>query len=501
MAIENASAWAAFSRAVVAARSTTLRGLFAGDSSRLGRWTITSADISLDLSRQFITDDVFDAFIALYAERDVASHIDDMLKGRVVNTTENRAVTHGRSRRAPREHLRRAFDLSRSIRSGALHGATGLPFTHVINIGIGGSDLGPALVARALADYCDGPEVSFVSNIDASDLDDVVSRADPATTLCVISSKTMTTIETMTNAERARAWIAEAVGTEAATSHFVAITAAPEVASAWGVGRDRILEIDESIGGRFSVSSAMGFPAMVAVGPTHFEAFLDGMQAMDDNLCSASVEKNLSALHALTVLANATALHLQSHAIVPYAHRLARLPGYLQQVVMESNGKSVDLDGDAVGSTSPVVWGSTGTNGQHAFFQMLHQGTFVVPVDFIVVESAHGAGTDPVRDHAQEVLNVNARAQADALAFGRTLEETIASGVSAGDAPHRVFTGNRPSTTITLSELTPKRLGALLALYENSVAVQGWLWGINSFDQYGVELGKSVALRLLQEKP
>ena len=354
----------------------------------------------------------------------------------------------------------------------------------VVNIGIGGSDLGPAMAYRALRSHRDGPECRFVSNIDPADLDEAISGLDPAETVFVVSSKTFTTQETMHNAARAREWVRAAVG-GAWASHFIAATANPAQAIEWGVAPDRVLEFWDWVGGRFSVSSVIGFPVMVAIGPDRFAEMLDGMRTMDEHFASASLGANLPVVHALTTYANAVVFGRHTTAVVPYSNDLARFPAFLQQLVMESNGKSVTADGlDVMWPTSPIVWGDAGTNGQHAFFQLLHQGTRIVPVEFIGVRAPMGSDTD-----AHDMLVANMLAQAAALALGRPV----------ADEPHRVFPGNRPSTTIFLDELSPRALGELIALHEHSTAVQGWLFGVNSFDQWGVELGKELANDLLPE--
>ncbi|NBU38810.1 MAG: glucose-6-phosphate isomerase [Actinobacteria bacterium] len=423
--------------------------------------------------------------MALAELRGVPAHRDAMFRGDIVNATEGRKVLHvalrarGGSREADQaaEQMARARALADELRRQPT-------VRTVVNIGIGGSDLGPAMAYRALRSHRDGPECRFVSNIDPADLDEAISGLDPAETVFVVSSKTFTTQETMHNAARAREWVRAAVGGSWG-SHFVAATANPAQAVEWGVAPDRVLEFWDWVGGRFSVSSVIGFPVMVAIGPDRFAEMLDGMRTMDEHFASAPLGANLPVVHALVAYANAVVFGRHTTAVVPYSNDLARFPAFLQQLVMESNGKSVtDGGNDVMWPTSPIVWGDAGTNGQHAFFQLLHQGTRIVPVEFIGVRAPMGSDTD-----AHDMLVANMLAQAAALALGRPV----------ADEPHRVFPGNRPSTTIFLDELSPRALGELIALHEHSTAVQGWLFGVNSFDQWGVELGKELANDLLPE--
>jgi len=463
----------------------TLAGAFASDPSRAERFTMSVGRIRADFSMQHVSSDLMSALVALAELRGVPAHRDAMFRGDVVNATEGRKVLHvalrarGGSREADKaaEQMARARALADELRRQPT-------VRTVVNIGIGGSDLGPAMAYRALRSHRDGPECRFVSNIDPADLDEAISGLDPAETVFVVSSKTFTTQETMHNAARAREWVRAAVG-GAWASHFVAATANPAQAIEWGVAPDRVLEFWDWVGGRFSVSSVIGFPVMVAIGPDRFAEMLDGMRTMDEHFASASLGANLPVVHALITYANAVVFGRHTTAVVPYSNDLARFPAFLQQLVMESNGKSVTADGlDVMWPTSPIVWGDAGTNGQHAFFQLLHQGTRIVPVEFIGVRAPMGSDTD-----AHDMLVANMLAQAAALALGRPV----------ADEPHRVFPGNRPSTTIFLDELSPRALGELIALHEHSTAVQGWLFGVNSFDQWGVELGKELADDLLPE--
>lgn len=462
-----------------AAQMTTIAEMFAADVSRANWLTIDACGIHADFSRQRIDRQLFDAMLEELARLDVAGKFAQMYSGHIMNITEERAVLHVASRGtgdafAERElaqmQLRRALTLAEEIRSDDA-------IDVVINIGIGGSDLGPQMLVTALRKFCDGPIVRFVSNIDPADLDSTIEDLDPRRTVIVVSSKTFTTLETMHNAERARAWLVDAgVNWQ---DRFVAATADRDAAMAWGITPHRCLEFHDWVGGRFSVSSVIGFPVMVAVGEKAFQEFLHGMAEMDHHAAQTPLARNLPVLHGALWFMNAVIHRLPTVAVVPYSHDLRRLPAFLQQLVMESNGKGVDSDGKSVShATSPVVWGEAGTNGQHAFFQMLHQGTQVVPVEFLssVAPMGHDA-------QAHDLLIANMFAQSEALAVGR-------KGVS----PHREFPGNRPSSVLMVDVLSPERLGSLVAMYEHSVAVQGWLMGVNSFDQFGVELGKELAL-------
>jgi glucose-6-phosphate isomerase len=464
----------------------SLSELFQRDPSRSQWLTVDACGIHADFSRQRIDLSLFEALCHSADIMDIRGSFGKMTAGEIMNVTEGRSVGH-MALRAPANssalaqqaygQLERAKSLADGIRAGSVVGATGKKIETVINIGIGGSDLGPAMVTRALRRFANGPMVKFVSNIDAADLDEALHGAYPETTLFVISSKTFTTLETMHNAERARQWTQTTVSDWA--SHFVAATSHAEAELNWGIQKDRCLEFFEWVGGRFSLSSVIGFPVMCSIGGDQFTEFLAGMSDMDHHVVTAPAANNLPVVHALIWWMN-SALHvLPSVAVIPYSHDLSRLPAYLQQLIMESNGKSVGVDGRSVlGGTSPVVWGEAGTNGQHAFFQMLHQGTQVVPVEFVT--SAASLGTD---DEAQDLLFANVIAQSEALAAGRSHNE-----------PHKSFEGNRPSSVLVLDELNPRRLGSLIAMYEHSATIQGWLMGINSFDQWGVELGKVLAI-------
>jgi glucose-6-phosphate isomerase len=391
--------------------------------------------------------------------------------------------------------LRRMHALAEQVRAGAWRGHTGAPISHVINIGIGGSDLGPRMVTRALRRYADGtPEVRFVANVDGADLDAALTGLDPAQTLFIVCSKTFTTAETLANATAARTWLLNALGDDAAVGkHFVAVSTNAEAVTAFGIDEQNMLGFWDWVGGRYSLTSAIGLSIMIAVGADHFESLLSGFHDIDEHFRTAPLSANLPVLLALIGIWNRNALGYQSLAVLPYAQDLELLPAYLQQLDMESNGKSVTVDGAPVRhDTGPIVWGQPGTNGQHAFYQLLHQGTTVVPCDMIAVAT-------PLSDrHEQhDQLIANCLAQTQALAFGRSPEEVTAAGVDAHLVPHRTFPGDRPSNTMLLDELTPRTLGQLIAIYEHKVFTQGVLWSINSFDQWGVELGKTLARELL----
>ena len=461
-----------------AGKSESIAKLFAADSSRSEKFTLDACGIHADFSRQLISSELLDALLATVADVRIGAKFAAMFAGDVINTTENRRVLHTAMRAEPSANewaaqaavqRERATAFAESVRSRS-------DIDAVINIGIGGSDLGPAMATRALRPFHDGPIVRFVSNIDAADLDAALEGLDPARTLFIVSSKTFTTLETMHNAERVRAWVS-ASGTDW-TTRCAAATAHPKEALAWGIPADKIFEFSGGVGGRYSLSSVIGLPVMIAIGTENFNELLRGMREMDLHALNASPAMNLPVMHALTWFTNAVLLQLPTVAVVPYSHDLSRVPAFLQQLVMESNGKGVGIDGgELVHGTSPVVWGEPGTNGQHAFFQMLHQGTQVVPVEF--VSTVEPLGNDVV---AHDLLIANLIAQAEALASGSTTEDT-----------QRRFPGNRPNTVLLLERLDPYSLGALVAMYEHSTAVQGWLMGVNSFDQFGVELGKSMA--------
>ena len=497
--------------------ATTITQLFDADAGRFAQFSAQFDDLLYDYSKTHVTAELKALLIDLARTSDVEGRRSAMAAGDKINTTEQRAVLHialrGRADRPIRVDgrdvmpdvmatLDRFLAFADQVRDGTTGTADGRRFSDVVNIGIGGSDLGPAMAAKALTPYRDGgPAVHFVSNVDGADLADTLEGLDLATTLFVVVSKTFTTQETMANARSARAMVADALGPDAVAAHFAAVSTNQEAAAQFGIAADRIFGFWDWVGGRFSVWSAVGLSLAIAIGGNNFRAFLAGARAMDDHFLTAPLEDNLPVLMALIGYWHRSICGHASLAIVPYDQRLARLPAYLQQLDMESNGKSVAIDGTPISSTTaPVVWGEPGTNGQHAFFQLLHQGTDIIPVDFLIAAEAMPALSD---HHA--LLTANCLAQARALMVGRNLEEARAQlqeqGKSAKQAaalaPHRVFAGNRPSCLLAYRRLDPQTLGRLLALYEHKTFVQGVLWGLNSFDQFGVELGKEMAGDLL----
>jgi len=479
-----------------------IKSLFAADPARFTAFSARFGDMLLDFSKTRITTPSLALLLQLADQAGVAGRRDAMFRGDKINNTENRAVLHT-ALRAPRgasvlvdgvnvvpaihETLGRLFEYADGIRSGSVAAADGKPFTDIVNIGIGGSDLGPVMVTAALAPYHDGPRVHFVSNVDAAHLSDTLKPLDPARTLVIIASKTFTTVETMTNAQSARNWLVAALGEDAVPAHFAAVSTAVDKAAAFGIPPARVFGFWDWVGGRYSVWSAIGLPVMLAIGPENFRAFLEGAHAMDEHFRNAPFAENLPVLLALIGVWHRNACQYGARAILPYDQRLARLPAYLQQLDMESNGKSVTRDGSLVPrATGPLVFGEPGTNGQHAFYQLLHQGTDVTPCEFLIAAE----GQEPGMENHHELLIANCLGQAQALMQGRTLEE-------AGGNPHRVFPGNRPSITLAYRQLTPATLGKLVALYEHRVFTEAALWDINAFDQWGVELGKELATKLL----
>jgi glucose-6-phosphate isomerase len=489
-----------------------LRELFADDPGRAERMTFEAAGLVLDASKNRITDETLSLLCELARQVGVRERAEAMFRGERINETEDRPVLHV-ALRAPREAaivldgrdvvpdvhavLDRMTAFSERVRSGDWTGHTGRPVRAVVNIGIGGSDLGPRMAARALFAYADpGLATRFVSNVDATAFVEATRALDPAETLFVVCSKSFTTLETLTNARTARAWLVSALGDETAVArHFVAVSTNADGVAEFGIDVANMFEFWDWVGGRYSLASAVGLSLMLAIGPARFREMLDGMHAMDDHFRAAPLERNLPALLALVGIWNANFLGASTHAVLPYDEYLALFPAYLQQLDMESDGKRVDLAGRPVETaTGPVVWGQPGTDGQHAFFQLLHQGTRLVPCDFLgFLEPLHAIG----RHHA--LLYANLVAQTEALAFGKTAAEVAAEGVAPELVPHRAFPGSRPSNTILADRLTPATLGALIALYEHKVFVQGTVWGINSFDQWGVELGKTLASRVAAE--
>ncbi|MEL7528676.1 MAG: glucose-6-phosphate isomerase [Pseudomonadota bacterium] len=497
--------------------STTLRSLFADDPDRFATFSARTDDLLLDYSKTKIDSDTLAELLSLADKAGVEGRRAAMFAGEKINETEKRAVLHTALRNRSdkpvmvdgkdvmtdvRSVLDAMADFAEAIRSGELVSSTGAPFTDVVNIGIGGSDLGPVMTTLALAPYHDGPELHYVSNVDGAHIADTLEKLDPETTLIIVASKTFTTIETMTNAATARKWIASALGEEAVGKHFAAVSTALDKVAAFGIDSARVFGFWDWVGGRYSIWSAIGLPLMIAIGPDAFSDFLEGAHAMDVHFQEAPLEGNLPVLMALIGVWHRDVLGYGARAVLPYDQRLSRLPAYLQQLDMESNGKRVKLDGSPVDmDTGPLVWGEPGTNGQHAFYQLLHQGTTVIPCEFLIAKEGH---EDDLRHH-HELLTANCLAQSEALMLGRTLEEArtilAASGMPEGDverlAPHKVFPGDRPSFTLVYDKLTPYALGRLIALYEHRVFVEGVIWGINSFDQWGVELGKELATALL----
>jgi glucose-6-phosphate isomerase len=506
------TAWTALRTHHEKIREIHLRSLFSDDPSRGDRLALEAAGLYLDYSKNRVTDETLRLLIDLAQAADLRRRIDAMFAGEKINVTERRAVLHV-ALRAPRGQrivvdgedvvpgvhavLDRMADFSSRVRSGAWTGFTGKPIRHVINIGIGGSDLGPVMAYEALRHYSDRRlTFGFVSNVDGADFVEATRDLDPAETLFIISSKTFTTLETLTNAHAARDWSLRALGDERAVArHFVAVSTNAAEVEKFGIDTANMFEFWDWVGGRYSVDSAIGLSLMIAVGAEHFRAMLAGMHEMDEHFRTAPFERNLPVLLGLIGVWYVNFFGAESHAVLPYSHYLARLPFYLQQLDMESNGKSVDLDGHRVSvQTGPVIWGTVGTNGQHAYYQLIHQGTRLIPADFIGVARPLA----PLGSH-QDLLTANLIAQTEALAFGKTAAEVAAEGVPAFQVPHRTFEGNRPSNTILAAELTPATLGRLIALYEHKVFVQGSIWRINSFDQWGVELGKALAGRVAPE--
>jgi len=493
-------------------RGVHLRELFARDPGRGERLVAEAAGLYLDYSKQRVTDETLGLLLDLARSSGLRARIEAMFAGEKLNVTEGRAVLHVALRAprgarivvdgedvVPRVHavLDRMADFAGRVRSGAWTGFTGRAIRNVVNIGIGGSDLGPAMATEALRWYADRRlTLRFVSNVDGADFVESTRDLDPAETLFVVASKTFTTIETLTNAHTARRWCVRALGDErAVTKHFVAVSTAEAEVRKFGIDPANMFPFWDWVGGRYSLWSAIGLSLMVATGPERFRELLAGAHAMDEHFRGAPFERNLPVLLALLGIWYDDFFGAETLAILPYSHYLARFSAYLQQLDMESNGKRVDLEGRAVDyQTGPIVWGQPGTNGQHAFYQLIHQGTKLIPCDFI----GFLRPLDEVGEH-HPLLVANLFAQTEALAFGKTAEEVAAEGVPALQVPHRTFPGNRPSNTILAERLTPAVLGALVALYEHKVFVQGTIWRINSFDQWGVELGKALANRITPE--
>ncbi|WP_410870729.1 glucose-6-phosphate isomerase [Nocardia sp. A7] len=492
-----------------------LRQLFANDPARGRELTLRVADLHIDYSKHRVTRETLRLLIDLARTAGVPQRRDAMYSGQHINTSEDRAVGHIALRLPVGDQLcidgtdadaevhdvlGRMGEFADSVRSGVWRGATGERIQTIVNIGIGGSDLGPDMVYRALRHYVDaGIDARFVSNVDPTDLVAKLAGLNPATTLFIVASKTFSTLETLTNATAARRWLVDALGEEAVAKHFVAVSTNAERVAAFGIDTAHMFGFWDWVGGRYSVDSAIGLSVMVTIGKEKFAQFLSGMHAIDKHFATAPLEENAPVLLAMLGIWYSNFFGAESRAVLPYSNDLARFPAYLQQLTMESNGKSVRADGTPVTtSTGEIFWGEPGTNGQHAFYQLLHQGTRLIPADFL----GFARSTDdlPTRDGTgsmQDILMSNLFAQSKVLAFGKTAEEIRAEGTDPELVPHKVMPGNRPSTTILAAQLTPSALGQLIALYEHQVFVEGIIWGVDSFDQWGVELGKQQALALM----
>ena len=506
-------AWKALATHHKTVRNLHLRGLFADDPKRGERLTAEAAGLYLDYSKNRITDETLTLLRQLAEESGLGARIEAMFRGDKINPTEDRAVLHI-ALRAPRSEsivvdgknvvpdvhavLDKMAGFSERVQSGAWKGHTGKRIRNVVNIGIGGSDLGPVMAYEALKYYSDrSMTFRFVSNIDGADLSEAVVDLDPAETLFIVSSKTFTTLETMTNAQTAREWSLSGLGgdVKGVAKHFVAVSTNAAKVSEFGIDTANMFGFWDWVGGRYSMDSAIGLSTMLAIGADNFRAMLDGFHQMDEHFRTAPFEKNLPVLMGLLAIWYNDFFGAQTVAVLPYEQYLKRFPAYLQQLTMESNGKRVTLDGRAVDyDTSPIYWGEPGTNGQHSFYQLIHQGTRLIPCDFI----AFNKPLSPLGRH-HDMLLANVFAQAEALAFGKTPEQVRAEGTPDWLAPHRVFEGNRPSNMILAESLTPETLGKLIGLYEHSVFTQGVIWNIDSFDQWGVELGKVLAQRIIPE--
>ena len=507
------AAWKALEDHQKKMREVSLRGLFADDPGRGQRMTAEAAGVFLDYSKNRVTDETLKLLIDLADQSALRARIDAMFRGEKINVTENRAVLHV-ALRAPKSEtilvdgqnvvpdvhavLEKMTDFSRRVRNGEWKGHTGKRIKTIVNIGIGGSDLGPVMAYEALKHYSDRAlAFRFVSNIDSTDLVEATIDLDPAETLFIVASKTFTTLETMTNAHSAREWLLKGFGGDvsAVSKHFVALSTNATKVSEFGIDTANMFGFWDWVGGRYSMESAIGLSTMLAIGPENFRAMLDGFHEMDEHFRTTPFEQNLPVLMALLTVWYTNFFGAETIAVLPYEQYLKRFPAYLQQLTMESNGKHVTLGGMEVDyQTGPIYWGEPGTNGQHSFYQLIHQGTRLIPCDFIAFEQA----LNPLGRH-HDMLLANVFAQAEALAFGKTSEEVRAEGAPDWLVPHRTFEGNRPSNTILMDRLTPAALGRLIALYEQNVFTQGVIWDIDSFDQWGVELGKVLAQRIIPE--
>ena len=504
--------WKALEEHYQAIRDTHLRTLFHDDSQRGERFTLEAVGLYLDYSKNRVTSETLRLLLSLAESASLRGRIDAMFSGEKINVTEKRAVLHVALRApkgssimvdsqnvVPEVHavLEKMASFANRVRSGEWRGHTGKQIRNIVNIGIGGSDLGPSMAYEALKYYSDrGITARFVSNIDGTDFVEATLDLDPAETLFVVSSKTFTTLETLTNARSARAWCLSALGDESAVAkHFVAVSTNTAEVKKFGIDPANMFEFWDWVGGRYSYDSAIGLSLMVAIGPEHFYEMLAGFHQMDEHFRTAPFAQNLPVILGLLGVWYNNFFGAETVAILPYDQYLNRLSAYFQQLDMESDGKHVDLEGNRVNyQTGPIIWGQPGTNGQHAFYQLIHQGTKLIPCDFVGFNQT----LNPIGNH-HDLLMANLFAQTEALAFGKTAEEVVADGVPAFQVPHRTFEGNHPTNTLLLDRLTPEALGKLIALYEHKVFVQGTIWRINSFDQWGVELGKVLAQRIIPE--
>jgi glucose-6-phosphate isomerase len=506
------AAWAALEAHYGEIKGAHLRDLFAADAERGTRLTVEAAGLYLDYSKQRVTDETLRLLVELAEESGLPERTEAMFRGEHINATEDRAVLHTALRLPADAQLEvdgqdvvgdvhavldRMADFARRVRDGEWLGHTGKRIANVVNIGIGGSDLGPVMAYEALRHYSQRDlTLRFVSNVDGTDIAEATHDLDPAETLFIVSSKTFTTLETLTNAHSARTWLLAGLGDESAVAkHFAAVSTNAEKVSEFGIDTANMFGFWDWVGGRYSMDSAIGLSTMLAVGPDGFRELLAGFHAMDEHFRTAPLRENLPALMGLIGLWYRDFFGAQTVAVLPYDQYLKRFPAYLQQLTMESNGKRVTLAGTEVDyDTGAVYWGEPGTNGQHSFYQLIHQGTSLIPCDFI----GFSRSLNPLGDH-HDILTANLLAQSEALAFGKTAEQVQAEGTADSLVPHRVFPGNRPSSTILAEELTPRILGSLVALYEHAVFTQGVVWDINPFDQWGVELGKALAQRIVPE--
>ncbi|MGW4225083.1 glucose-6-phosphate isomerase [Streptomyces bauhiniae] len=512
-ALNRTPEWAALKEHREGFGGTSLRELFDADSERGRTYTVRVGGLYIDYSKQLVDAEALRLLRELAVATDVFAQRDAMFRGERINTTEDRAVLHT-ALRAPRDAvievdgenvvpavhavLDKMTGFADRVRSGEWTGHTGKRIKNIVNIGIGGSDLGPAMAYEALRPFTDrGLTVRFVSNVDGADLHEALRDLEPAETLFIVASKTFTTIETITNATSARTWLLDALGDDKAVAkHFVALSTNAEKVTGFGIDADNMFEFWDWVGGRYSMDSAIGLSLMIAIGPDRFRELLDGFHTVDEHFRTAPAEENAPLLLGLLGIWYGNFFDAQSHAVLPYSHYLSKFTAYLQQLDMESNGKSVQKDGTPVEwQTGPVVWGTPGTNGQHAYYQLIHQGTKLIPADFIGFARPVDELSDELKAQ-HDLLMANFFAQTQALAFGKTAAEVREEGVPEELVPHKTFQGNRPTTTILAPELTPSVLGQLIALYEHKVFVQGAVWNIDSFDQWGVELGKVLAKRI-----